>query len=92
MEQEGRITLAITAYKNGQIPSINKAAALFNVPRLTLHYYCIKGRAVKLTLNEQESLIKWILDLYKRRRPPWHAYVQNMANYLAMRENSSPSP
>jgi hypothetical protein len=32
VEQEGRIILAIAAYKNGQIPSINRAAALYNVP------------------------------------------------------------
>jgi hypothetical protein len=38
VEQEGRIALAIAAYKNGQIPSINRTAALFNVPQPTLYY------------------------------------------------------
>ena len=60
------------------------------MPRQTLQYH-IKGRAAKvdiragqhkLTLNEEELLIKWILDLDKRGRPPQHAYVQNMANHL----------
>jgi hypothetical protein len=98
IEQEGRIILAIAAYKNGQIPSINRAATLFNVPCQTLQYH-IKGRAArvdicagqyKLTLNEEELLIKWILDLDKRGQPPQHAYVQNMANHLLSIHGNNP--
>ena len=33
VEQEGRLELAISAYKNKQIPSISEAARLFNVPQ-----------------------------------------------------------
>jgi hypothetical protein len=73
VEQEGRIKLAIAAYKNGQIPSISRAAVLYNVPCPTLHH-CIKGCAARvdirvnqhrLTPKEEEALIKWILDLDK---------------------------
>jgi hypothetical protein len=101
VEQEGRIVLAIAAYKNGQIPSVSQAAASFNVPRRTLDYR-IKGRVAgtersqkqhKLTSNEEESLVKWILDLDKRGRPPRHAYVQSMANHiLATRGTVDPLP
>jgi predicted HTH domain antitoxin len=49
IEQEGRIILAIAAYKNGQIPSINRAATLFNVPCQTLQYR-IKGRAARVDI------------------------------------------
>jgi hypothetical protein len=47
VEQEGKIALAIAAYKNGQIPTINEAAVLFNVPKHTLHYH-INGRISRI--------------------------------------------
>ena len=50
VEQEGRIILAIAAYKNGQIPSINRAAALYNVPQPTLYHH-IKGRAARVDIR-----------------------------------------
>jgi hypothetical protein len=36
VEQEGRLQLAIQAYKNSQIQSIRHAAEAFDVPYLTL--------------------------------------------------------
>jgi hypothetical protein len=90
VEQEGRVEAAIYAYKNGQIPSIRKSAAIFNVPLVTLCYR-LHGRVTKqktgknqhkLTLGEEESLVKWILDLDKQGRPPRHEYVKNMANHI----------
>jgi hypothetical protein len=35
--QEGKILLAIQAYKRGQISSIKKVSALYSVPFTTLH-------------------------------------------------------
>jgi hypothetical protein len=32
IEQEGKIELAISAYKNGEFPSIRQAASVYNVP------------------------------------------------------------
>jgi hypothetical protein len=73
VEQEGRLEAAISAYKNSQISSIRKTAATFNVPVTTLHYR-LRGRVTKqekdtslrlLTAVEEESLVKWILDLDK---------------------------
>jgi predicted HTH domain antitoxin len=35
--QEGKLLLAIQAYKRGQVLSIEKASALYTVPHSTLH-------------------------------------------------------
>jgi hypothetical protein len=99
VEQEGRLDAAIYAYKNGQIPSIRKAAATFNVPYATFCYR-LRGRITKkkkdisqckLTAGEEESLVKWILDLDKRGRPPRHEYVKNMANHILATRDTDPS-
>jgi hypothetical protein len=44
----------------------------------------------KLTEAEEESLIKWILDLEKRGLPPRPAYVEAMANHLLSQHRSHP--
>ena len=36
----------------------------------------------KLTLSEEDSLVKWVLDLDRRGLPPRHSLVRDMANYL----------
>ncbi|EED13708.1 pogo transposable element, putative [Talaromyces stipitatus ATCC 10500] len=36
----------------------------------------------KLTQSEEESLVRWILDLDKRGLPPRHSLVREMADYL----------
>lgn len=70
-EQEGRIILAISAPKNNQIRNISEAARVYNVPRTTLrrrldgHIFRPEARANghKMTQNEEESLIRWILSM-----------------------------
>jgi hypothetical protein len=65
-EQEGRILLAIQAFKNQEISSIREAARRFNVPNSTLstRLYGVKSRAIsranlyKLIQIEEESLKK----------------------------------
>ena len=65
-EQEGRVLLAIQAFKNGEIRSISRAARTFAVPRTTLRRRIdgIQQRAIsranssKLTEIEEESLQK----------------------------------
>jgi predicted HTH domain antitoxin len=44
--QEGKILLAIQAYKRGQVSSIEKASALYTVPHSTLHDR-LKGRTTR---------------------------------------------
>jgi hypothetical protein len=78
IEQEGKILFAISALKNREISSIREAARVFQVPRSTLcdRYHGIKLKAekratgFKLSEYEEESLVKWILDLAKRGLPP----------------------
>jgi hypothetical protein len=90
IEQEGRILFALSALKNGEIHSIREAARVFRVPRSTLgdRYRGIQIKAekpangLKLSTNEEESLVKWILDLAKRGLPPQPSLVRHMANYL----------
>jgi hypothetical protein len=63
VEQEGRIPLAISALKKKEISSIHCAAAVFDVPRTTLHGringcdYRTEKRANghKIILNEEKS-------------------------------------
>jgi hypothetical protein len=87
---EGKIELAISDLKNGRIRSIREAARIYAVPRTTLqdrlhgvpYQHAICANNHKLTQFEEESLIKWVLDLNRRGFPPWHSLVREMANYL----------
>jgi hypothetical protein len=38
----------------------------------------------KLTSFEEESLVKWVLDLDRRGLPPRHSLVREMANYMLL--------
>ncbi|EED13550.1 transposon, putative [Talaromyces stipitatus ATCC 10500] len=89
-EQEGRILLAISDLKNGKISSVYQAAIIYNIPRTTLYdrlngiqqRSIIRANGHKLSQFEEESLVKWVLDLDKRGLPPRHSLVREMANYL----------
>jgi hypothetical protein len=90
IEQEGNISLAISDLKNGKISSIRRATHVYGIPYTTLYerYHGIQMKAekpangLKLSTNEEESLVKWILDLAKRGLPPRPSLVRHMANYL----------
>jgi hypothetical protein len=89
-EIEGKIQLAISDLKNGKIRSIREAARIYTIPRTTLQDringigYKVETRANghKLSQNDEESLVKWILDLDKRGLPPRPSMVRDMANIL----------
>jgi hypothetical protein len=89
-EQEGRILLAISDLQNERIPNIGRAAKIYDIPRTTLRDRLkgiqqrsqIRANGHKLTEFEEESLVKWILDLDKRGLPPRPTLVREMANYL----------
>jgi predicted HTH domain antitoxin len=97
-EQEGRILLAISALEKKEISAISRAAQIFNVPRSTLRdrlkgsKYRNEARANghKLTQNDVESLIRWILSIDQRRAAPRPSHVQEMANILLAQRGSTP--
>ena len=90
IEQEGRILLAISDFQNGKIPKIAQAARIYNIPRTTLRNRLhgieqrtlVRANSHKLTQYEEESLVKWVLDLDRCGLPPRHSLVQEMANYI----------
>jgi hypothetical protein len=88
--KEGRIQLALEAYKNGQFTSITKTAAAFDVPLSTLKTR-VKGTSAwndstsnsrKFSITEESTLRAWILDLDKRGLPPYFAIVRYLAQLL----------
>jgi hypothetical protein len=100
IEIEGRIELAITAFKKEEKISIRETARQYDVPFSTLQDR-LKGRPArinlranshKLTETEEKLLVQWILDLDKRGLPPRPAFVENMANHLLSLRNSITSP
>ncbi|KAG2000791.1 hypothetical protein GB937_010830 [Aspergillus fischeri] len=78
-ESEDRIQLAIQAFKNSQFKSIRAAAAAYDVPYPRLN---IPANSQKLTVLEEASLKKWILDMDERGLPPTQDMVRTMANLL----------
>ena len=97
-EQEGRLLLAISALKNQEIPNVREAARVYNVPRTTLRRRLSgqKSRAEtranshKLTKNEEESLVQWILSLDRRGAPPRQSHVREMADILLAQRGTTP--
>jgi hypothetical protein len=90
VNQEGRILLAISDLQNQNISNIGQAAKIYNIPRTTLRRRLhgtqersqTRANGHKLSQFEEESLVKWILDLDKRGLPPRPTLVREMANYL----------
>ncbi|EED15788.1 pogo transposable element, putative [Talaromyces stipitatus ATCC 10500] len=89
-EQEGRILLAISDLQNGRIQRVAQAARIYEIPRTTLQdrlngiqqRSLVRANSHKLTQYEEESLVKWVLDLDRRGLPPRHSLVREMANYI----------
>lgn len=77
-EQEGRILLALKCIQNKEITNIREVTRIYNVPKTTLLrrlngcVYRPEKRANnhKLTDNEEESLVQWILSMERRGAPP----------------------
>jgi hypothetical protein len=94
--QEGRILLAIQALKLSQFQSVKAAAIAYDVPRTTLRNR-INGmpsrcdtpsNAQRLTSQEEEAVIQYILDLDSRGFPPQPQAVQEMANILLVERDA----
>jgi hypothetical protein len=76
--KEGRISLALSSFKFNPCQSLRKLAAAYNVPRATLQtrlngtlpHHEITSVQRKLSPVEEQSLVRWILDLDCRGFPP----------------------
>lgn len=97
LQDEDRIQLAVEALRLGQIQTIRKAAAEFDVPRSTLHRR-VKGGATrqqaqvknrKLLPTEEAALIQWIESLDDRGISPTIGYIRQMADLLLRECRSS---
>jgi len=88
--QEGRIELAIQAYKQGQFKSLRRAADAYNVNQSTLQrrYNGTLARAncqsnrQKLTATEEQTIARYILDLDSQGFAPRLCEVADMADKL----------
>ena len=88
--QEAKIILAIEAIRTSRRLSRWKAAKLYGVPFSTLndrmngHLPLLKRRLanIKLTILEEEVIIRNILNLDSRGFAPQLARVEDMANYI----------
>ncbi len=97
LQHENRIQLAVEALKSGQIPSIRKAAAAFDVPFSTLKGR-LQGRIPrqesqathrKLSPTEEAALIQWIESMDDRGMSPTVGYIRQMADLLIRERGGS---
>lgn len=97
---EGRLCLALNAYKSGQIISLRKASTAYSVPFETLrsrYHGTVSQRdfrpaSCKLTTTEEAVLIRRILDLDAQGFPPRQSIIRETANILLTSRGTVPSP
>ena len=97
-EQEGRVLLAIEAFKKKEISSIREVARVFNIPRSTLqdrlrghqNRAICRANSHKLTEYEEESLQRWVLSMDSRGSAPRPSTVREMANLLLQQRGTTP--
>jgi helix-turn-helix, Psq domain len=95
-QKEGRIALAVQAFKQGHISSLRAAAKAYNVPESILRGR-VKGLPArrdivpttrKLTTIEELTLVEWVLSMDRRGLAPTYDSVQQMANLLLQKRSS----
>jgi hypothetical protein len=75
--REGRIALALQAYKTGYFTSLRAAANAYDIPESTFRSrlkgtpsrHGLRPTNTKLSATEETALIKWILSMDKRGLP-----------------------
>ena len=96
-ETEGRISLALQAYISNQIPSLRAIANAYDVPFATLrerHLGVLLRKETtpnsrKFSNNEEEVLLRKILQLSADGFPPQRAIVEEIANTMLRTKNPS---
>jgi hypothetical protein len=97
LSNEADIQLAISAIDATQIIYVRRAASTFNVPESTLRDRRARKPARrdcqpnsrKLTLREEEVIIRYILDLDTRRFAPTYAAIRDIADKLLAARSAS---
>lgn len=96
-QKEGRIALAIQAFKQGYFSSLKAACTAYNAPYSTIRDR-VHGRVprpdsrpknLKLTPTEESTLIQWILSMEERGLPPTARTVRDMANLLLQKRTDA---
>lgn len=99
IRQEGRLELAIQAYRQGRFSSYRKAAKAYDIPRNMLQRR-LNGTQPRvgsiaknrlLTTTEEETLVQWILSMDRRGMPPRIEAVREMADLLVTQHTISTS-
>ena len=98
LRQEGRTELALQAYQRRQFKSLRRAAAAYDVD----HKYLSRRRqgipfrsntqpnCQKLTKTEEETVVRYILDLDARGFAPHLSEVADIANKLLAVRGGTP--
>jgi hypothetical protein len=94
-ELEGRVSLALQAYISNQISSLRATANAYDVPFETLcrrHLRVLSRKETtpnsrKLTNNEEQVLLRKVLQLSADGFPPQRAIVEEMANTMLQTKN-----
>ena len=95
--KEARVILAVEAIQNNPKLSIRAAAKIYNVADRTIRRR-LAGQSArrdctanskKLTQSEEETIVRYIIELSKRAFPPRPCSVEDMASHL-LRERDAP--
>jgi hypothetical protein len=89
-QNEGRVALAIQAFKQGQFSNLEAAATTYGAPYSTVRDR-VSGRVarsnsrptnLKLSSTEESTLVQWILSMDEQGLPPRSDTVRQMADLL----------
>jgi hypothetical protein len=95
---EGDIILAISDITSNQIPSVKRAAEIYNVPQTTVRRRRAGQRSrrdcepssKRLTRLEEEAIVQRILDESLRGVPPSKPHVRDIADRLLRERGGKP--
>jgi hypothetical protein len=95
--KEGRLALALQAYKAGHFTSLRAAANAYDIPESTFRSrvkgipsrHGLRPTNTKLLATEEAALIKWILSMEERGLLVRSGSIQQMANLLLQKRSNT---